>query len=109
MCLLVRTLSQGKLLENHTLHSVTYLYRPYMAVPRGVYLYFPLVSLERKNETFVLRPEINRTVNAKLRALNVNIRSRIFCTHGRNKSRQHKFQIQFQEVLFVLLLTRAFR
>ena len=27
------TLSQGKLLENHTLHSRTYLYSPYMAVP----------------------------------------------------------------------------
>ena len=27
------TLSQGKLLENHTLHSHTYLYSPYMAVP----------------------------------------------------------------------------
>ena len=27
------TLSQGKLLENHTLHGHTYLYSPYMAVP----------------------------------------------------------------------------
>ena len=27
------TLSQSKLLQNHTLHSVTYLYRPYVAVP----------------------------------------------------------------------------
>ena len=27
------TLSQRKLLENHTLHSGTYLYSPYMAVP----------------------------------------------------------------------------
>ena len=27
------TLSQSKLLENHTLHSGTYLYNPYMAVP----------------------------------------------------------------------------
>ena len=27
------TLSQSKLLQNHTLHSVTYLYNPYMAVP----------------------------------------------------------------------------
>ena len=27
------TLSQSKLVENHTLHSGTYLYRPYMAVP----------------------------------------------------------------------------
>ena len=27
------TLSQSKLLENHTLHSGTYLYSPYMAVP----------------------------------------------------------------------------
>ena len=27
------TLSQSKLLENHTLHSVTYLYNPYMPVP----------------------------------------------------------------------------
>ena len=27
------TLSQSKLLENHTLHSGTYLYIPYMAVP----------------------------------------------------------------------------
>ena len=27
------TLSQSKLLENHTLHSSTYLYSPYMAVP----------------------------------------------------------------------------
>ena len=27
------TLSQSKLLENHTLHSDTYLYNPYMAVP----------------------------------------------------------------------------
>ena len=26
------TLSQSKLLENHTLHSGTYLYSPYMAV-----------------------------------------------------------------------------
>ena len=33
------TLSQSELLENHTLHSGTYLYSPYMAVPpppRGV-------------------------------------------------------------------------
>ena len=29
------TPSQSKLLENHTLHSGTYLYRPYMAVPPG--------------------------------------------------------------------------
>ena len=27
------TLSKSKLLENHTLHSGTYLYSPYMAVP----------------------------------------------------------------------------
>ena len=27
------TLSQSKLLENHTLHSSTYLYIPFMAVP----------------------------------------------------------------------------
>ena len=27
------TLSQSKLLENHTLHSGTYLYSPYMAAP----------------------------------------------------------------------------
>ena len=27
------TLSQSKLLENHILHSGTYLYSPYMAVP----------------------------------------------------------------------------
>ena len=27
------TLSQRKVLENHTLHSGTYLYSPYMAVP----------------------------------------------------------------------------
>ena len=27
------TLSQSKLLENHTLHSGTYLYSPYVAVP----------------------------------------------------------------------------
>ena len=27
------TLSYSKLLENHTLHSGTYLYSPYMAVP----------------------------------------------------------------------------
>ena len=27
------TLSQSKLLENYTLHSGTYLYSPYMAVP----------------------------------------------------------------------------
>ena len=27
------TLSQSKQLENHTLHSGTYLYSPYMAVP----------------------------------------------------------------------------
>ena len=27
------TPSQSKLLENHTLHSSTYLYSPYMAVP----------------------------------------------------------------------------
>ena len=27
------TLSQSKLLENHTLHSGSYLYNPYMAVP----------------------------------------------------------------------------
>ena len=87
--------------------KITFLYSPYMAVaptPRGVYLYFPLVtnevksifaSLERKNETFVLRPEIKRTVNAKFRALNANIKSRIFCTHRQNKSRQHKFQMHF--------------
>ena len=73
--------------------KITFLYSPYMAVPpppAGVYLYFPLVinevksifaSLERKNETFVLRPEIKRTVNAKFRALNASIKSRIFCTH----------------------------
>ena len=29
------TLSQSKLLENHTFHSGTYLYSPYMAVPPG--------------------------------------------------------------------------
>ena len=29
------TLSQSKLLENHTFHSGTYLYSPYMAVPSG--------------------------------------------------------------------------
>ena len=29
------TLSQSKLLENHTLHSGTYLYSPYMSVPPG--------------------------------------------------------------------------
>ena len=29
------TLSQRKLLENHTLHSGTYLYSPYMAVDPG--------------------------------------------------------------------------
>ena len=28
------TLSQSKLLENHTLYSGTYLYSPYMEVPR---------------------------------------------------------------------------
>ena len=27
------TLSQSELLENHTLHSGTYLYNPYMTVP----------------------------------------------------------------------------
>ena len=27
------TLSQSELLENHTLHSGTYIYSPYMAVP----------------------------------------------------------------------------
>ena len=33
------TLSQSKLLENHTLHSGTYLYSPYMAVPpRGAFI-----------------------------------------------------------------------
>ena len=78
--------------------KITFLYSPYMAVPptpAGVYLYFALVinevksifaSLERKNETFVLRPEIKITVNAKFRALNANIKSRIFCTHRQNKS-----------------------
>ena len=30
---MLHTLSQGKLLENHTLHSRTYLFSPYMAVP----------------------------------------------------------------------------
>ena len=100
--------------------KITFLYSPYMAVPptpAGVYLYFLLVinevksifaSLERKNETFVLRPEIKRTVNAKFRAPNANIKSRIFCTHRQNKSRQHKFQMHFQEVLFYLLITRTF-
>ena len=29
------TLPQSKRLENHTLHSGTYLYSPYMAVPPG--------------------------------------------------------------------------
>ena len=29
----LHTLSHSKLLENHTLHSGTYLYSPYMAVP----------------------------------------------------------------------------
>ena len=89
----------------------------YPPPPAEVYLYFPLVinevkstfaSLERKNETFVLRPEIKRTVNAKFRALNANIKSRIFCTHRQNKSRQHKFQMHFQEVLFYLFITRTF-
>ena len=31
----LHTLSQSKLLENHTLHNGTYLYNPYMAVPPG--------------------------------------------------------------------------
>ena len=31
------TLSQSKLLENHTLHSGPYLYSPYMAVPPVCY------------------------------------------------------------------------
>ena len=31
------TLSQSKLLENHTFHSGTYLYGPYMAVPPPVH------------------------------------------------------------------------
>ena len=35
------TLSQTKLLENHTLHSGTYLYSPYMALPqRGLEIIF---------------------------------------------------------------------
>ena len=35
------TLSQSKLLENHTLHSGTYLYSPYMALPpRGLEIIF---------------------------------------------------------------------
>ena len=33
------TLSQSKLLENHTLHSGTYLYSPYMAVPPLYFTY----------------------------------------------------------------------
>ena len=33
------TLPQSKLLENHTLHSGTYLYSPYMAVPPPGYSY----------------------------------------------------------------------
>ena len=33
------TLSQSKLLENHTLHSGSCLYNPYMAVPRGYFAY----------------------------------------------------------------------
>ena len=32
------TLSQSKRLENHTLHSGTYLHSPYMAVPPGISL-----------------------------------------------------------------------
>ena len=35
------TLSQSKLLQNHTLHSSTYLYSPYMALPpRGLEIIF---------------------------------------------------------------------
>ena len=41
------TLSQSKLLENHTVHSGTYLYRPYMAVPlppKGINLIRKLIA-----------------------------------------------------------------
>ena len=53
------TLSQSKLLENHTVHSGTYLYSPYMAVatPSGVQspLFFhKTVEIER----FALRAAI---------------------------------------------------
>ena len=41
------TLSQSKLLENLTLHSGTYLYSPYMAVPPGV---FPLRETELRSK-----------------------------------------------------------
>ena len=45
------TLSQSKLLENHTLHSGTYLYSSYMAVPLppGINTkhYWPLVIILR--------------------------------------------------------------
>ena len=37
----LQTLSQSKLLENHTLHSGTYPYSPYMAVPHYLYGYVP--------------------------------------------------------------------
>ena len=44
------TLSQSKLLENHTLHSGTYLYSPYMAVPPPP----PGVSLSSYSDYFTL-------------------------------------------------------
>ena len=44
------TLSQSKLLENHTVHSGTYLYSPYMAVPPpppGVHSQAIIIRLSR--------------------------------------------------------------
>ena len=74
------TLSKSKLLEYHTLHSDTYLYSPYIAVPPppGVYpgcqrLFYRgfrfLSSLDRKtsgyqcNKGWAMEPQAARTLN----------------------------------------------
>ena len=55
------TLSQSKLLENHTLHSGTYLYSPYMAVPpRATHPPTDLpTSLPQPKGTYLLNQELN--------------------------------------------------
>ena len=55
------TLSQSKLLENHTLHSGTYLYSPYMAVsPPPLSLGMQRYPLRKKQlgDTFLLRSSL---------------------------------------------------
>ena len=60
------TLSQSKLLENHILHSGTYLYSPYMAVPTP-----PPPRLV--TEHFMLHLQVNELICSSRINLNLNV------------------------------------